>query len=94
MHKVQKPSENSQKAKQNQTPFPVLDDVAVQLFIDHAAAKLQSAPPVVKAELKNMVPSGPPLGEFQSSPSLRRPGKSHSAACDAFRPQLGTTGKP
>uniref|UniRef100_A0A4W6EHL8 SET binding factor 1 n=1 Tax=Lates calcarifer TaxID=8187 RepID=A0A4W6EHL8_LATCA len=61
MHKVQRPSENSQNAAQNQTPFPVLDEVAVQLFIDHAAAKLKTAPPVVKAELKGMVPSGPPL---------------------------------
>ncbi|KAM6895388.1 myotubularin-related protein 5 [Xenentodon cancila] len=61
MHKVQQPSENSQKTKQNQSPFPVLDEVAVQLFMDHAAAKLKSAPPVVKAELKSMVPSGPPL---------------------------------
>uniref|UniRef100_A0AAQ6ALL4 SET binding factor 1 n=1 Tax=Amphiprion ocellaris TaxID=80972 RepID=A0AAQ6ALL4_AMPOC len=63
MHKVQRPSENSQTSTQNQTPFPVLDDVAVQLFIDHAAAKLKTAPPVVKAEVKGMVPSGPPLGE-------------------------------
>lgn len=41
-----------------------MDDVTVQLFIDHAAAKLKTAPPVVKAELKGMVPSGPPLGEL------------------------------
>lgn len=64
MHKVQRPSENSQNGAQNRTPFPALDDVAVQLFIDHAAAKLKTAPPVVKAELKGMVPSGPPLGEL------------------------------
>ncbi|XP_008288740.1 myotubularin-related protein 5 isoform X6 [Stegastes partitus] len=64
MHKVQRPSENSQNSAQNQTPFPGLDDVAVQLFIDHAAAKLKTAPPVVKAELKGMVPSGPPLGDI------------------------------
>ncbi|KAL7371169.1 hypothetical protein ABVT39_020823 [Epinephelus coioides] len=63
MHKVQRPSENSQNTAQNQTPFPSLDEVAVQLFIDHAAAKLKTAPPVVKAELKGMVPSGPPLGD-------------------------------
>uniref|UniRef100_A0A8D0A5Q0 SET binding factor 1 n=1 Tax=Sander lucioperca TaxID=283035 RepID=A0A8D0A5Q0_SANLU len=63
MHKVQRPSENNQSGVNNPTPFPVLDDVAVQLFIDHAAAKLKTAPPVVKAELKGMVPSGPPLGE-------------------------------
>uniref|UniRef100_A0A3Q1H1M2 SET binding factor 1 n=1 Tax=Acanthochromis polyacanthus TaxID=80966 RepID=A0A3Q1H1M2_9TELE len=64
MHKVQRPSENSQTSTQNQTAFPVLDDVAVQLFIDHAAAKLKTAPPVVKAEVKGMVPSGPPLGDI------------------------------
>lgn len=64
MHKVQRPSENSQNTAQSQSPFPVLDEVAVQLFIDHAAAKLKTAPPVVKAELKGMVPSGPPLGDF------------------------------
>uniref|UniRef100_A0A8C9ZYI5 SET binding factor 1 n=1 Tax=Sander lucioperca TaxID=283035 RepID=A0A8C9ZYI5_SANLU len=63
MHKVQRPSENNQSGVNNPTPFPVLDDVAVQLFIDHAAAKLKTAPPVVKAELKGMVPSGPPLGD-------------------------------
>ncbi|XP_049892673.1 myotubularin-related protein 5 isoform X5 [Epinephelus moara] len=63
MHKVQRPSENSQNTAQNQTLFPSLDEVAVQLFIDHAAAKLKTAPPVVKAELKGMVPSGPPLGD-------------------------------
>uniref|UniRef100_A0A673CH29 SET binding factor 1 n=1 Tax=Sphaeramia orbicularis TaxID=375764 RepID=A0A673CH29_9TELE len=61
MHKVQRPSENNQNAAQNQSPFPPLDEVAVQLFIDHAAAKLKTAPPVVKAEVKGMVPSGPPL---------------------------------
>lgn len=61
MHKVQRPSEKGQSG--TQSPFPPLDDVAVQLFIDHAAAKLQTAPPVVKAELKAMVPSGPPLGD-------------------------------
>ncbi|XP_076577946.1 myotubularin-related protein 5 isoform X2 [Chaetodon auriga] len=64
MHKVQRPSENRQNTAQNQTPFPGLDDVAVQLFIDHAAAKLKTAPPVVKAEVKGMVPSGPPLGDI------------------------------
>lgn len=64
MHKVQRPSENSQNTAHNQTLFPGLDDIAVELFIDHAAAKLKTAPPVVKAELKSMVPSGPPLGEL------------------------------
>uniref|UniRef100_A0A8D2ZIB0 Myotubularin-related protein 5 n=1 Tax=Scophthalmus maximus TaxID=52904 RepID=A0A8D2ZIB0_SCOMX len=64
MHKVQRPSENRQNAAHSQTPFPALDDVAVQLFIDHAAAKLKTAPPMVKSELKGMVPSGPTLGEL------------------------------
>lgn len=64
MHKVTRPSENSQNTAQNQKPFPGLDEVAVQLFIDHAAAKLKTAPPVVKADFKGMVPSGPPLGEL------------------------------
>uniref|UniRef100_A0A669BZ04 SET binding factor 1 n=1 Tax=Oreochromis niloticus TaxID=8128 RepID=A0A669BZ04_ORENI len=61
MHKIQRPSENSQNNAQNRASFPMLDDVAVQLFIDHAAAKLKTAPPAVKPELKSMVPSGPPL---------------------------------
>ncbi|KAM7377879.1 hypothetical protein PAMA_013004 [Pampus argenteus] len=66
MHKVQRPSEKSQNTAQSlsQSPFPMLDEITVQLFIDHAAAKLKTAPPVVKAELKGMVPSGPPLGDF------------------------------
>lgn len=66
MHKVQRPSDSSLNPTQNQKPFPVLDEVSVQLFIDHAAAKLKTAPPVVKAEVKSMVPSGPPLGELQN----------------------------
>uniref|UniRef100_H3CK35 SET binding factor 1 n=1 Tax=Tetraodon nigroviridis TaxID=99883 RepID=H3CK35_TETNG len=64
MHKVTRPSENGQNNTQNQKLFPCLDEVTVQLFIDHAAAKLKTAPPVVKAELKGMVPSGPPLGDI------------------------------
>ncbi|XP_077399746.1 myotubularin-related protein 5 isoform X2 [Vanacampus margaritifer] len=64
MHKVQRPSENGQKATQGQTPFPGLDEVTVQLFIDHATARLKTAPPVVKVEVKSMVPSGPPLGDM------------------------------
>lgn len=70
MHKVQRPSENSQNSTQSQTPFPLLDEIAVQLFIDHAAAKLKTAPPVVKVELKGMVPSGPPLGELWNETKL------------------------
>ncbi|KAG7258429.1 hypothetical protein CRUP_018443 [Coryphaenoides rupestris] len=65
-HKVQRPSEGpgGQHTPQNTAPFPLLDDVVVQLFVDHAAAKLRAAPPVVKVELKAMVPSGPPLGDI------------------------------
>lgn len=64
MHKVTRPSENGQNNMLNQKLFPCLDEVTVQLFIDHAAAKIKTAPPVVKGELKGMVPSGPPLGEL------------------------------
>uniref|UniRef100_A0A4W5KDN8 SET binding factor 1 n=1 Tax=Hucho hucho TaxID=62062 RepID=A0A4W5KDN8_9TELE len=64
MHKVQQPAESpGHNDPKNLAIFPPLDDVTVQLFIDHAAAKLKTAPPVVKAELNGMVPSGPPLGE-------------------------------
>lgn len=73
MHKVQGPSGNGQKATQSQSPFPGLDEVTVQLFIDHATAKLKTAPPVVKAEVKSMVPSGPPLGEL----GLKKKKKDH-----------------
>ncbi|KAF4079793.1 hypothetical protein AMELA_G00182390 [Ameiurus melas] len=67
MHKSQRSVETSQYQSQSpvcRTPFPLLDEVSVQLFIDHAAAKLRTAPPVVKSELKDMVPSGPPLGDI------------------------------
>uniref|UniRef100_A0A3P8WHS9 SET binding factor 1 n=1 Tax=Cynoglossus semilaevis TaxID=244447 RepID=A0A3P8WHS9_CYNSE len=63
MHKVQRPSDKKQNGAQAPVCFPVLDEVAVQLCIDHAAAKMKNAPPVVKAEVKSMVPSGPSLGE-------------------------------
>ncbi|KAJ8269250.1 hypothetical protein COCON_G00118570 [Conger conger] len=63
MHKVQRPTEGSH-LRLHQTTFPHLDEVTVQLFIDHAAAKLKSAPPAVKVEMKCMVPSGPPLGDI------------------------------
>ncbi len=62
MHRVQRTAESAQP-RLPQTTFPQLDEVSVQLFIDHATAKLRTAPPVVKAELKRMVPTGPPLGE-------------------------------
>uniref|UniRef100_A0A8C9RGP9 SET binding factor 1 n=1 Tax=Scleropages formosus TaxID=113540 RepID=A0A8C9RGP9_SCLFO len=61
MHKVQRPKESSHLQSRH-TSFPHLDEVTVQLFIDHAAAKQKTAPPIVKAEMKRMVPSGPPLG--------------------------------
>ncbi|XP_034168951.2 myotubularin-related protein 5 isoform X1 [Pangasianodon hypophthalmus] len=64
MHKTQRSVDSHQSQPPvSKTPFPLLDEVAVQLFIDHAAAKLKTAPPVVKAELKEMVPSGPPLAD-------------------------------
>lgn len=63
MHRVQRTAENVLH-RLPQSVFPHLDEVSVQLFIDHATAKLKTAPPVVKAELKGMVPSGPPLGEI------------------------------
>uniref|UniRef100_A0A671RRR1 Myotubularin-related protein 5-like n=1 Tax=Sinocyclocheilus anshuiensis TaxID=1608454 RepID=A0A671RRR1_9TELE len=63
MHRVQRTAENAQP-RLPQTSFPHLDEVSVQLFIDHAAAKLKTAPPVVKAELKGMVPTGPPLADI------------------------------
>uniref|UniRef100_A0A4W4GIP0 SET binding factor 1 n=1 Tax=Electrophorus electricus TaxID=8005 RepID=A0A4W4GIP0_ELEEL len=73
MHKVQRPADSTQSRTGScLASFPLLDDVAVQLFIDHAAAKLSTAPPVVKAELKEMVPSGPPLGECVLANSARR----------------------
>ncbi|KAL4659526.1 myotubularin-related protein 5 isoform X9 [Arapaima gigas] len=62
MHKVQRPTESSYLQPRH-TSFPHLDEVTVQLFIDHAAAKQKTAPPIVKAEMKRMVPSGPPLGD-------------------------------
>uniref|UniRef100_A0A8C9SV30 SET binding factor 1 n=1 Tax=Scleropages formosus TaxID=113540 RepID=A0A8C9SV30_SCLFO len=62
MHKVQRPKESSHLQSRH-TSFPHLDEVTVQLFIDHAAAKQKTAPPIVKAEMKRMVPSGPPLGD-------------------------------
>ncbi|XP_066524076.1 myotubularin-related protein 5 isoform X2 [Hoplias malabaricus] len=65
MHKVQRPTEGPQSQPHaSLASFPVLDEVAVQLFIDHAAAKLITAPAVVKAEVKEMVPSGPPLADI------------------------------
>lgn len=61
MHKVQKPTEGCH-LRLHQKPFPRLDEGMVQWIIDQATAKLQTAPPAVKAEKKCMVPSGPPIG--------------------------------
>ncbi|TRZ01750.1 hypothetical protein DNTS_027257 [Danionella cerebrum] len=51
MHRVQRTAESTQ-CRLPKSCFPLLDEVSVQLFIDHATAKLKTAPPVVKAELK------------------------------------------
>uniref|UniRef100_W5KRU7 SET binding factor 1 n=1 Tax=Astyanax mexicanus TaxID=7994 RepID=W5KRU7_ASTMX len=75
MHKVQRPSDNAvSRPHGTQASFPQLDEVAVQLFVDHAAAKLRTAPPVVKSELKEMVPSGPPLAPVYKMTALIRNG--------------------
>uniref|UniRef100_A0A452QBM6 UDENN domain-containing protein n=1 Tax=Ursus americanus TaxID=9643 RepID=A0A452QBM6_URSAM len=42
-------------------PFPRLDDGMVQWIVDQATAKMQGAPPAVKAERRTTVPSGPPM---------------------------------
>ncbi|KAG5830670.1 hypothetical protein ANANG_G00313110 [Anguilla anguilla] len=62
MRRLQRPTEASH-VQLHQTAFPHLDEVAVQLFIDHAAAKLNSAPPAIRPQSKGMVGSGAPLGE-------------------------------
>ncbi|CAH2275354.1 myotubularin-related 5 isoform X2 [Pelobates cultripes] len=60
MHKVQRPSEGSYLRPQHK-PFPLLDESSVQWSLDQAAAKMQNAPPAVRAEKKCMVPPGPPI---------------------------------
>uniref|UniRef100_A0A8C9L508 SET binding factor 1 n=1 Tax=Serinus canaria TaxID=9135 RepID=A0A8C9L508_SERCA len=70
MHKVQKPTEGCH-LRLHQKPFPHLDEGTVQWIIDQATAKLQTAPPAVKAEKKCMVPSGPPIAEPHSHLSKR-----------------------
>ncbi|XP_040199117.1 myotubularin-related protein 5 isoform X3 [Rana temporaria] len=60
MHKVQRPAEGSHLRPQNK-PFPLLDESSIQWILDQAAAKMQNAPPAVKAEKKCMVPPGPPI---------------------------------
>uniref|UniRef100_A0A670ZW65 SET binding factor 1 n=1 Tax=Pseudonaja textilis TaxID=8673 RepID=A0A670ZW65_PSETE len=63
MHKVQKPMEGCH-LRLHQRPFPHLDEGTIQWIVDQATAKQQTAPPLVKAEKKAMVPSGPPLGTW------------------------------
>ncbi|XP_048209552.1 myotubularin-related protein 5 isoform X2 [Perognathus longimembris pacificus] len=60
MHKVQRPGEASH-LRRAPRPFPRLDEGTVQWIVDQAAAKMQGAPPAVKAERKTTVPSGPPM---------------------------------
>ncbi|NWR42220.1 MTMR5 protein, partial [Regulus satrapa] len=55
MHKVQRPTEGCH-LRLHQKPFPRLDEGTVQWIIDQATAKLQTAPPAVKAE-KNSRPA-------------------------------------
>ncbi|MBV95688.1 Myotubularin-related protein 5, partial [Eschrichtius robustus] len=60
MHKVQRPGEASH-LRRAPRPFPRLDEGTVQWIVDQATAKLQGAPPAVKAEKRTTVPSGPPM---------------------------------
>lgn len=60
MHKVQRPGEASH-LRRVPRPFPRLDDGMVQWIVDQATAKMQGAPPAVKAERRTTVPSGPPM---------------------------------
>ncbi|XP_070227478.1 myotubularin-related protein 5 isoform X3 [Bos mutus] len=60
MHKVQRPGEASH-LRRAPRPFPRLDEGMVQWIVDQATAKMQGAPPAVKAEKRTTVPSGPPM---------------------------------
>ncbi|KAF5928236.1 hypothetical protein HPG69_014841 [Diceros bicornis minor] len=60
MHKVQRPGEASH-LRRAPRPFPRLDEGMVQWIVDQATAKMQGAPPAVKAERRTTVPSGPPM---------------------------------
>ncbi|XP_045411285.1 myotubularin-related protein 5 isoform X3 [Lemur catta] len=60
MHKVQRPGEASH-LRRAPRPFPRLDEGTVQWIVDQAAAKMQGAPPAVRAERRTTVPSGPPM---------------------------------
>uniref|UniRef100_G3UIF6 SET binding factor 1 n=1 Tax=Loxodonta africana TaxID=9785 RepID=G3UIF6_LOXAF len=60
MHKVQRPMESSH-LRRALRPFPRLDEGTVQWIVDQATAKMQGAPPAVRAERRTTVPSGPPM---------------------------------
>ncbi|XP_053517644.1 myotubularin-related protein 5 isoform X1 [Artibeus jamaicensis] len=60
MHKVQRPGEASH-LRRVPRPFPRLDEGVVQWIVDQATAKMQGAPPAVKAERRTTVPAGPPM---------------------------------
>ncbi|XP_058165016.1 myotubularin-related protein 5 isoform X20 [Dasypus novemcinctus] len=60
MHKVQRPAEASH-LRRAPRPFPRLDEGTVQWIVDQAMAKMQGAPPAVRAERRSTVPSGPPM---------------------------------
>ncbi|NWX92841.1 MTMR5 protein, partial [Nothoprocta pentlandii] len=85
MHKVQKPTEGCH-LRLHQKPFPRLDEGTVQWIIDQATAKLQTAPPAVKAEKKCMVPSGPPIDSPMSGST--RAASRPAACCAALRLSL------
>ncbi|XP_077025391.1 myotubularin-related protein 5 isoform X6 [Tamandua tetradactyla] len=60
MHKVQRPAEASH-LRRVPRPFPRLDEGTVQWIVDQAMAKMQGAPPAVRAERRTTVPAGPPM---------------------------------
>lgn len=95
MHKVQKPTEGCY-LRLHQRPFPRLDEGTVQWIIDQATAKLQTAPPAVKAEKKCMVPSGPPIGMFPRKGTASRQratrGGSFASALPGAQLSMGTAG--
>lgn len=64
MHKVQRPGEASH-LRRTPRPFPRLDEGTIQWIVDQAAAKMQGAPPAVKAEKRTTVPSGPPMSVWR-----------------------------
>ncbi|XP_021114374.1 myotubularin-related protein 5 isoform X2 [Heterocephalus glaber] len=72
MHKVQRPGEAGHPWRAPR-PFPRLDEGTVQWIVDQAAAKMQGAPPAVRAERRSTVPSGSPMtaiAERSSGPHI------------------------